>query len=155
MNASDQSLQNGVNCKLAICKLADRLEPLAKSYESASALAREMGVSEGTIRKWAKGASEPRTSELVRLAQLLNVNLLWLATGEGPMRGERVESSRGCAAVDADALAKALTLVEQVGPGLPLDRKVKVTAAIYALFVQEGRVLDAQAIRQVVESLVI
>lgn len=64
-------------------QFAARLKELVDSYESASALARELGVAEGTIRKWANGTSQPKVGEVVRLAQALRASLLWLIMGEG------------------------------------------------------------------------
>lgn len=67
-------------------QFAARLNTLVESYKNNSELARAVGVVEGTIRKWAKGESQPEIGETVKLASALGVNLLWLATGEGPMR---------------------------------------------------------------------
>lgn len=65
-------------------QFAARLKELVDSYESASALARKVGVVEGTIRKWTSGISQPKVGEAVTLAQTLGANPLWLVTGEGP-----------------------------------------------------------------------
>lgn len=70
--------------KVYSLQFAARLKELVDSYESASALAREVGVVEGTIRKWANGTSQPKVGEIVKLVQTLGANLLWLVTGEGP-----------------------------------------------------------------------
>jgi transcriptional regulator with XRE-family HTH domain len=123
--------------------------------ESVRSFALRAEISPSVVRQYLAGKSLPALDNLLAMTKAANVNLAWLATGEGLMRGERVESSRGCEAVDAEALTKALTLVEQVGPGLPLVRKVKVTAALYALFVKNERGLDADSLRQFVESLII
>lgn len=101
----------------------------------------------------------PALDNLLAMTKAANVNLLWLATGEGPMRGERIGVSAPCAGhdagVDVGMLAAALAAVELSRMDLPTERKVKLVAAIYALFAKEGRVLDAQAVRQVVDSLII
>lgn len=108
------------------------------------------GVHVDTLYRWIGGDSKAAFLPIARLAQAAGKSLDWVATGE-----ERVESSRSCEAVDVGMLAAALAAVELSKMDLPTERKVKLVAAIYALFAKEGRVLDAQAVRQVVDSLII
>ena len=102
------------------------------------------------IRDRINGSQKASFLGVSRLAQAAGKSLDWVATGE-----EMVESSRSCEAVDVGMLAAALAAVELSKMDLPTERKVKLVAAIYALFAKEGRVLDAQAVRQVVDSLII
>ena len=48
-----------------------------------SALSRTTGYSLSTIRKWTSGESDPSRERLVNLADICDVSLLWLASGEG------------------------------------------------------------------------
>lgn len=64
----------------------DRVELVVKAHGSANSFAKAMGVSEGVVRKWIKGESDPSRSNLIAIAKIGGVNLLWLATGEGPMQ---------------------------------------------------------------------
>lgn len=141
-----------------IGRFGERLKE-AINGESVRAFGRRAEVSEGALRQYMKGNRYPDLDILFAIAQTANVNLEWLATGEGPMRGERVGVSAPCAGhdagVDVGMLAAALAAVELSRMDLPTERKVKLVAAIYALFAKEGRVLDAQAVRQVVDSLII
>lgn len=63
-----------------VCALSDALG-------SAAALARAAGVSEGLVRKWRKGASEPKLSDLLVAAQRTGVSAVWLALGVGSPAG--------------------------------------------------------------------
>lgn len=65
----------------------ERLRQLAALAGSASALARDAGISQGGMQRYLKGG-EPTRKVLIALAKSRGVNLLWLATGEGPMQGE-------------------------------------------------------------------
>lgn len=158
---NDQSLQNDPNYELSNRKLfADRFKLVVDSYESASALARAMGVVEGTIRKWAEGKSEPKVGDIAALDALTpHIDLNWLLTGQGTMhRAQTLEETaanlKAAGNINTELLANALEIIESVGGSLPVERKAKVAAAVYALFAKEGRALDADAIRQVVESLI-
>lgn len=139
-------------------RFKDRLKTITDG-DSLRGFGRKTGISEGALRHYLNGDSFPDLDRLAAIAEIANVNLEWLATGEGPMRGERIGVSEPCArydaGVDVGMLAAALAAVELSRMDLPTERKVNLVAAIYALFAKEGRVLDAQAVRQVVDSLII
>ena len=61
-----------------------RLRNTIKSYGNANALAKAAGFSEGTLRKWVRGESEPTRERLITIARVAGVRLEWLATGRGP-----------------------------------------------------------------------
>jgi len=50
-----------------------------------SAFSRKSGVKESTLRSYKNGVL-PRLDSLIAIAKTAEVNLLWLATGEGPMQ---------------------------------------------------------------------
>lgn len=64
---------------------AARVRKVIALHGSANSLARDMGVSEAVVRKWAAAQSDPSRSHLLALARATNVRLEWLADGEGPM----------------------------------------------------------------------
>lgn len=64
-----------------------RINVLIEAHKSAANLARLADVSEGVVRKWRDGKSDPSRQNLLALAKGANVNLIWLATGDGPMQG--------------------------------------------------------------------
>lgn len=73
---SDPILEN------AIGSLSERLRELIGD-RSIRLYAKEVGVSEGTVRGYLRG-TPPKLLELVKIAKLDGVSLEWLATGEGP-----------------------------------------------------------------------
>ena len=71
------------------CSFARRLK-LIKGNETGLSFGARIGVSDGAVRAWLK-ESEPSRAMVVKICQAFDINLLWLATGEGPMRpGEEV-----------------------------------------------------------------
>ena len=66
-------------------EFAERLKVLI-GEESANAFARRVGLGESLLRKYLAG-SIPSIDKARELAERSGVNFLWLATGEGPMRG--------------------------------------------------------------------
>ena len=48
-------------------------------------LSERIGVSRQALRKWLKGKALPSQARLPLIADVLNISLIWLATGEGSM----------------------------------------------------------------------
>ena len=48
-------------------------------------LSERIGVSRQALRKWLQGKALPSQARLPLIADILNINLIWLATGEGLM----------------------------------------------------------------------
>lgn len=70
-----------------------RLRETIGGFGSANSLATAAGVSEGALRKWVQGTSEPTRDRLVAVARAAGVNVAWLATGNGPKdRSGKVET---------------------------------------------------------------
>jgi phage repressor protein C with HTH and peptisase S24 domain len=92
---------------------ADRLRLIISEMGSISLLAKDMSISDSTIRQWLRG-SEPSRTALVVLAETAAVSLSWLLEGEGPMRPDELlegyilfggEAAEGFGLINADFLA--------------------------------------------------
>ena len=66
--------------------LAVRVRLLIRSEGSMAAIARRCGFSEGAVRSWRDGQSDISRERCIVMARTLNVSLIWLITGDGPMR---------------------------------------------------------------------
>lgn len=62
---------------------ADRIKLLIKRVGSVTEIARMCGFSEGVVRSWRDGNTDPSRARCVTLARALGVSLVWLAAGEG------------------------------------------------------------------------
>ena len=124
----------------------DRLKG-AMGKESARAFALRAGISPTAVRQYLSGKSLPTLDNLIAAAKIANVNLLWLATGEGPKQGQ----STACA-LNGEALTWALEIVEKVGAGLPPERKARLAVAIYSLYIRGGEAVDPALVEEVVRS---
>jgi transcriptional regulator with XRE-family HTH domain len=63
---------------------AARLRQILKGHGTASALAKAIQRSEGAVRKWLRGESEPNVTDLRAICQETQTRIHWLVTGEGP-----------------------------------------------------------------------
>lgn len=50
---------------------------------SQEALAKQLGIKNGTLRNWEHDLNEPRANKLQMLSGVLGVSLMWLLNGEG------------------------------------------------------------------------
>ena len=64
-----------------------RLREALESYGRTSRAAKAIGRSEGAVRKWLAGKSQPNVSDLRAICDLTGFNVEWLVTGRGPREG--------------------------------------------------------------------
>jgi transcriptional regulator with XRE-family HTH domain len=62
--------------------LAERLRLTIASYGTVTATASAINRSEGALRKWIRGASEPNASDLRAICELTGTRIDWLIFGE-------------------------------------------------------------------------
>jgi len=83
-----------------------RLRQVIDSYGSTSALARTIDRSEGAIRKWLRGQSEPAVSDLRAICDATNTSVEWLVMGRGMQKGSATRSPPGTAGGEEEQLGK-------------------------------------------------
>ncbi|CAM1000126.1 HTH cro/C1-type domain-containing protein [Rhodanobacter sp. Root179] len=142
--------------------LARRIQLLIAREGGASALGRRCGFSEGAVRNWRDGHSDPSRARCITLARALNISLQWLITGEGPMHPEHnehhekasVDSAHPSVAttitsamspvtgIDAQRLAATLKLLQSyiclVGGSLNVEQRSELVAELYGLLCAAG-----------------
>jgi DNA-binding transcriptional regulator YdaS (Cro superfamily) len=62
---------------------ASRIKLLIARVGSATEIARMCGFSEGVVRSWRDGNTDPSRARCVTLARTLGISLVWLVAGEG------------------------------------------------------------------------
>jgi hypothetical protein len=62
---------------------SDRIKLLIQRTGSATQIARLCGFSEGVVRSWRDGHTDPSRARCVTLARTLGISLMWLVAGEG------------------------------------------------------------------------
>jgi transcriptional regulator with XRE-family HTH domain len=110
-------------------QFSDRLKKVI-STESVNAFAEKSGITEGSLRKYLSGSSLPGLDKLVAISDTVQVNIQWLATGEGPMwKGETVRIELLAILIELhDDLKKELGVI------LTPEEKADSISTIYELF---------------------
>ena len=145
---------------------AQRVKTVIGMVGSVSEIARRCGFSEGVVRSWRDGHTDPSRARCVTMAKTLGISLVWLVAGEGSMEldgatreggrlatrsGETYERngpSRILAAdgsteiggLDADRLASAVKLlksnVELAGGNFELPKNADLLSELYDILGQ-------------------
>ncbi|WP_266158453.1 helix-turn-helix domain-containing protein [Dyella silvatica] len=71
---------------------ADRVKVLIQRVGSVTEIARRCGFSEGVVRSWRDGNTDPSRARCVTLARTLGISLVWLVAGEGTIQSEVITS---------------------------------------------------------------
>lgn len=67
---------------------AERIKLLIQRVGSATEIARMCGFSEGVVRSWRDGNTDPSRARCVTLARTLGISLVWLVAGEGTLQAD-------------------------------------------------------------------
>jgi hypothetical protein len=120
---------------------AVRLREVVTDYGSASTLAKIIERSEGAVRKWLRGESEPNVTDLRSLCEETHTSIDWLVTGKGPRQGSSAVQERAASyhpvahPVDQGLLEKILEAVEQelgrAGLSLPPAKRSVMVVMLY------------------------
>src|ERR1700759_4918429 len=71
-----------------------RLRQVIDAYGSANSIAKAIERSEGAVRKWLRGESEPNVTDLRAICEQTHTSIEWLVTGRGRREAvQRLESS--------------------------------------------------------------
>jgi hypothetical protein len=142
-----------------------RLRQVIDSYGNTSSLAREIERSEGALRKWLRGLSEPNVSDLRAICEITHTSVEWLVMGRGHRQenfgdsGPGVGESRGSLPVELPPLS--YKLMDQVvrsireespillGNAVPPEKQSSVISTVYNLS-RRSRIVDAEDVSRIV-----
>lgn len=146
-------------------EFAARLRQVIGSYGSTSSLAREIERSEGALRKWLRGLSEPNVSDLRAICEITHTSVEWLVMGRGPRQesfgdpGSGIGESRGAAAVELpplsyklmDAVVRSIREESPIllGNDVPPEKQSSVISTVYNLS-RRSRIVDAEDVSRIV-----
>lgn len=151
---------------------AERIKLLIQRVGSATEIARMCGFSEGVVRSWRDGNTDPSRARCVTLARTLGISLVWLVAGEGALQAdpgtpnlddqyssEKVTPHRSRTdlgaqqaagmAVDAQRLNTALQILQSeltlAGSPLSLSDNADLLTQLYGILAPGGTHVDPLA----------
>lgn len=137
---------------------APRLRHAVNVFGGASALARAIGRSDGAIRKWLRGDSEPNVSDLRAICLASGASVEWLVTGKGDSQlipGVRESHPRygELRLVDDNLLEHIITAVDEEARSssaeIAANKKSAVVTTLYGLSIASGSI-DRSAVARLV-----
>jgi transcriptional regulator with XRE-family HTH domain len=102
---------------------ADRIRFLIQRVGSATEIARMCGFSEGVVRSWRDGNTDPSRARCVTLAKTLGISLVWLVAGEGSLQIDPIMST----IEDQTSGEKATALHRLNGPMRSIEKLATTT----------------------------
>jgi transcriptional regulator with XRE-family HTH domain len=133
-----------------------RMQKLVQLFGGPRQIARTCGFSEGVVRSWRDGRSDPSRERCVALARGLGISLAWLVAGDGSMLDTRMDREKpadggsGISAVDTSRLSEALhalqTSLSATGGSLRLDANADLLAQYYTLLGQPDPAVRAEGV---------
>lgn len=141
---------------------AARLRQAIDHFGSVVALARAIDRSDGAVRKWLRGASEPNVSDLRAICAATGASIDWLVTGKGES-GLVVRGMRDVADIyrpdqpsrmDNVLLEGILETVDEEllasGVEVATTKRSAMVVTLYSLF-RESRQIDREAVTRLVK----
>jgi hypothetical protein len=140
---------------------AARLRQVIDAYGSANSIAKAIERSEGAVRKWLRGESEPNVTDLRAICDKTHTSIEWLVTGRG--RREAVQLLENPAPsyenepnkpplnyALLEAIMDAIDLeVSKDALDLPSPKRSMLVVTLYDLF-QESQKVDPEAVARLV-----
>lgn len=138
-----------------------RLRQAIEAYGSVTALANVIDRSEGAVRKWLRGNSEPNVSDLRAICDATGANIDWLVTGRGEslLVPKAVREAQGVYRADASS-AMDYALLESImdtvdeelhskGMQIASTKRSAMVVTLYSLF-RENQAIDREAVERLV-----
>lgn len=142
---------------------AARLREVIDAYGSASGLAKAIERSEGAVRKWLRGESEPNVTDLRAVCEQTATSIEWLVTGRGAREAQppgirdnvpAYQSSGPREPLNGQLLEGILLAVQEelrnVGLELPLLKQSMLVVTLYELC-HERKEVDREAVVRLVK----
>jgi transcriptional regulator with XRE-family HTH domain len=133
---------------------AVRLRQVINAYGSANSIAKSIERSEGAVRKWLRGESEPNVTDLRTLCERTQTSIEWLVTGRGrreaihtletpPPSYENKPNNAPLNYALLEAIMDAIDLeVRKDGLELPSAKRSMLVVTLYDMFQETQRVED-------------
>jgi transcriptional regulator with XRE-family HTH domain len=148
---------------------AARLRQVVDSYGSTCSLARNIERSEGAVRKWLRGLSEPNVTDLRAICQVTGTSVEWLVMGRGEQRAMvddgdptlGVGESRGPQGASSELPPVSYKLMDQVvrsirdespvllGSEVTAEKQSSVIATVYNMS-RRTRSVDTEEVSRIV-----
>jgi|SRR5665213_3872337 len=141
---------------------AVRLRQVIDSHGSANSIAKAIERSEGAVRKWLRGESEPNVTDLRTLCEQTHTSIEWLVTGRGrretpavlqetPPPAYQNEPNKPLNYALLEGIMDAIdTEIRKGGHKLSSTKRSMLVVTLYELC-QESQKVDAEAVARLVK----
>jgi transcriptional regulator with XRE-family HTH domain len=139
---------------------ASRLRQVVDTYGSANSIAKAIERSEGAVRKWLRGESEPNVTDFRAICEQTHTSIEWLVTGRGRREAVQLleasapdyenEPNKPLNYALLEAIMDAIDLeVSKDALDLPSPKRSMLVVTLYDLF-HESQKVDGDAVARLV-----
>jgi transcriptional regulator with XRE-family HTH domain len=140
---------------------AVRLRQVIDAHGSANSIARTIERSEGAVRKWLRGESEPNVTDLRTLCEQTHTSVEWLVTGRGRREAApelhearppyQNPSNKPLNYALLEAIMDAIDAeIRTTGLALSSTKRSMLVVTLYDLF-QDSQAVDQEAVARLVK----
>ncbi len=137
-----------------------RIGELIQKFGNISRIAQMCGFSEGAVRSWRDGRSDPSRSRCLTLAGSLGISLAWLMTGEGNMMEDKrapspvtAPATTATPSMDARLLSSAIGVLQatlkSTGNELSVEDRADLLVQYYNALANPDPVARAEGLSEV------
>lgn len=126
----------------------DRLKLLVNKLGSIKKLSSVANVSEGVIKNYLSGQTEPTRKKIIALARAGEVNIEWFLTGKGSAEKDLISMD-----LIKDIIVIAEEYLEESGEILSKNQKAELVSLSYDLIY--GKDYSHEIIKQIIERLIV
>lgn len=136
-----------------------RIVVLIQKYGGVTQIARACGFSEGVVRSWRDGRSDPSRARCLALARGLGISLMWLMAGSGAMLDSDDRHAQGhtTSSVDSHRLSDAMRVLqstlESTGNHLSTQSRAELLSEYYAALDNPDPVARAEGVGEIHQHL--
>lgn len=140
---------------------AGRLRQVIDAFGSANSIAKAIERSEGAVRKWLRGESEPNVTDVRAICEQTHTSIEWLVTGRGrreavqlleapPPNYENQPNNPPLNYALLEAIMDAIEVeVSKDALDLPSPKRSMLVVTLYDMF-QESQKVDSEAVGRLV-----
>lgn len=144
-------------------QFTDRIKAVINRLDSVANTARIIGVSEGTVRSWRDGNSDPQRKHIVELSKAADVSIAWLAAGEGSMEasivGQVKDWGSGYQAERNDYYLRAIHVIEALlqerRVNLLPEKKVQLVKLVADMIENKGAEKSVESVKDKISDLIL
>lgn len=159
IDSTEESVSKNTLDTVSDKTFAQRIQVLIATFGSITRIAKICGFSEGVVRSWRDGRSDPSRQRCLALARGLGISLVWLMSGDGNMLMDDARTrptpigETATGTLDAKRLSRAMRVLDSTLEGgdneLPIESRAELLGEFYAVLNDSDPATRAEGVSKI------